>query len=332
MFDTFKSRLELTGTLTTVTALRISAGRSTEPIGSDLPVIKDALGRPLIPGSSFKGALRSRLESFLRGIVGSDRKLVSNPAINDEWSLQASEIKAIKELSLDELVTLYAVRERKEFKELSLEELISRVKTENLLRDEELNELKKQHTNDSAFTAVVVWQTDLISHLFGSPWIASKFQVRDLTVLPENWFGQYQERDGVSIDRDTETAADGKLYDYQVVPAGTPFEFKAVVENAKDWELGLLMIGLHQFETEQIPLGGGRSRGLGVVRLEIDKMHWIDVEGSPAFLLEYLQKLVRGDETAYEDAADYKDEWVRQLIKHLNEKISQPSETKATTD
>jgi CRISPR/Cas system CSM-associated protein Csm3 (group 7 of RAMP superfamily) len=34
MFDTFKNRLEITGTLWTVTALRISAGRSTEPIGS----------------------------------------------------------------------------------------------------------------------------------------------------------------------------------------------------------------------------------------------------------------------------------------------------------
>ncbi len=46
MFDKFKNRLEITGTLTTVTALRISKGRSTEAIGSDLPVIKDALGRP----------------------------------------------------------------------------------------------------------------------------------------------------------------------------------------------------------------------------------------------------------------------------------------------
>lgn len=61
MFDTFKNRLEITGTLTTVTALRISKGRSTEPIGSDLPVIKDALGRHLIPGWSFKRALRSPL-------------------------------------------------------------------------------------------------------------------------------------------------------------------------------------------------------------------------------------------------------------------------------
>jgi CRISPR-associated RAMP protein (TIGR02581 family) len=281
MFDTFKTRLEITGKLTTVTALRISKGRSTEPIGSDLPVIKDALGKPLIPGSSFKGALRSRLESFLRGIVGNDRKLVANPAIEDEWSITSQEMKKIKENFQD----------------------------------------------DRTLTAEIIKHTDLISHLFGSPWIASKFQVRDLTVKPEDWFGQYQERDGVAIDRDTETAADGKLYDFQVVPAGTPFEFKAIVENAEDWELGLLIIGLHQFETEQIPLGGGRSRGLGVVKLEIDKMLWVDVEDHPEFLLEYLKKLVMGDESAYEDAADYKDEWVQKLIDRLTRKETKLSET-----
>jgi len=232
MFDTFKNRLEITGTLTTVTALRISKGRSTEPIGSDLPVIKDALGRPLIPGSSFKGALRSRLESFLRGI---DPNLAEDPA-NYTSSTINNQVKDLK----------------------------VKYKNDDLNLTQELSDL-----------------TDDIGSLFGTPWMASKFQVRDLTVQPDAWFGQYQERDGVAIDRDTETAADGKLYDYQVVPAATPFDFKAVVENAHDWELGLLMIGLHQFETEQIPLGGGRSRGLGVVKLKIDKMLWVDVEDHP---------------------------------------------------
>ncbi|MEG5053005.1 MULTISPECIES: type III CRISPR-associated RAMP protein Csx7 [unclassified Microcoleus] len=279
MFDTFKNRLEITGTLTTITALRISAGRSTEPIGSDLPVIKDALGKPLIPGSSFKGALRSRLESFLRGI---DPNLAEDPA-NYTSSTRNNQVKYLK------------------------------------------NEHKN---NDFELTQELIKITDDIGSLFGTPWMASKFQVRDLTVQPDAWFGQYQERDGVAIDRDTETAADGKLYDYQVVPAATPFDFKAVVENAHDWELGLLMIGLHQFETEQIPLGGGRSRGLGVVKLEIDKMRWIDVEDHPEFLLEYLKKLVMGDETAYEDAADYKDDWVQKLIdKLLKNKTSQSSPT-----
>ncbi|TFI54933.1 CRISPR-associated RAMP protein [Mastigocladus laminosus UU774] len=283
MFDTFKNRLQITGKLTTITALRISAGRSSEPIGSDLPVIKDALGNPLIPGSSFKGAMRSRLESFLRGIVGSDRKLVANPANEDEWSITSQEMK----------------------------------------------QLKENFDNDEALTAEIIKHTDLISHLFGSPWIASKFQVRDLTVNPEYWFGQYQERDGVAIDRDTETAADGKLYDFQVVPAGTVFEFKAIVENAEPWELGLLMIGLHQFETEQIPLGGGRSRGLGVVKLEIDKMDWIDVENAPEKLLTYLQELVSNHTTdplpSYADGKQFKDIWTHALITHLRENIARHS-------
>lgn len=273
MFDTFKNRLEITGVLTTITALRISAGRSTEPIGSDLPVIKDALGQPLIPGSSFKGALRSRLESFVRGI---DPSLAANPAIESEWSIN----------------------------------------TDNM------NKLKNTADNDQSLTQQIIEKTDLVSLLFGSPWIASKFQVRDLTVLPETWFGQYQERDGVAIERDTETAAEGKLYDFQVVPAQTQFEFKAVVENAEEWELGLLMIGLHQFETEQIPLGGGRSRGLGVVKLDIDKMLWFDYPpDQPEKLLNYLKKLVMRDEKAYENAQEFKDRWVQRLIDHLTNKI-----------
>lgn len=180
MFNVFKSRLELTGTLWTVTALRISQGRSLEPIGSDLPVVKDALGRPLIPGSSFKGALRSRLESFLRGI---DESLAANPANEEEWSIPPKVMTDFKK---------------------SIATLDAKPK-ENQLHQ------------------FIIQNTDLISHLFGSPWLSSKFQVRDLTIYqPENnWFGQYQERDGVSIDRDTETAADGKLYDFQVVPAAS---------------------------------------------------------------------------------------------------------------
>jgi CRISPR-associated RAMP protein (TIGR02581 family) len=278
MFDTFKNRLELSGTLTTITALRISLGRSSEPIASDLPVIKDALGNPLIPGSSFKGAMRSRLESFLRGILGNHRKLVANPAIEEEWSLTSKELSDFRKT----IQSLKAVE-----------------------KEEQL------HT-------YIVNNTDFVSCLFGSPWIASKFQVRDLTVNAEYWFGQYQERDGVSIDRDTETAADGKLYDFQVVPAGTLFEFKAIVENAEPCELGLLMIGLHQFETEQIPLGGGRSRGLGVVKLEIDSMKWIDVSNNPKKLLTYLQKLVTPNEPdIYEDGKQLKETWTKALIDYL---------------
>ena len=281
MFDIFKNRLELTGTLTTVTALRISAGRSTEPIGTDLPVIKDALGRPLIPGSSFKGAMRSRLESFLRGIHES---LAIDPGELTDRSWQ-NKIKALKEFHREDDATL----------------------TAEILRPE---------------------NTDAISRLFGSPWLASKLQIRDLTVQPDAWFGQYQERDGVAIDRDTETAADGKLYDFQVVPAGTPFEFRAVVENAEEWELGLLVVGLHQFERQMIPLGGGRSRGLGVVELSIDRTWWVDYpEDQPQELITYLQRLVNGDKDHYnlspETFAAHKQDWTEALITYLRTYLHQ---------
>jgi CRISPR-associated RAMP protein (TIGR02581 family) len=281
MFDTFKNRLEITGILTTVTALRISAGRSSEPIGSDLPVIKDAIGRPFIPGSSFKGALRSRLESFLRGILGSEK--VSNPANGEEWAITATQIKEIK---------------------------------------------GRLQNNDLELTNEVLEKTDLISKLFGSPWLASKFQVRDLTVKEDEWFGQYQERDGVAIERDTETAADGKLYNYQVVPAGTRFDFKAIVENAEDCELGLLLIGLYQLETEQIPLGGGRSRGLGVVRLEVERMNWFSYD-DPEQLLDYLQALVTGEKIPYQDFWEQKnkDDLIKALRKHLQSPMKENSST-----
>ncbi len=289
MFDTFRNRLTITGTLETVTALRVSSGRSLEPIGCDLPVMKDALGYPLIPGSSFKGALRSRLESFLRGVFSGVpetnlRHLVANPSDESEWSITASEMR----------------------------------------------ELKSQYTDDRQLTEQIVQKTDLISQVFGSPWLSSKFQVRDLTIdnPAENWFGQYQERDGVAIDRDTETAANGKLYDFQVVPAATPFEFKAVMENAEPWELGLLMLGLHQFEREQIPLGGGRSRGLGIVRLNLTHMDWVNPR-SPDELLTYLQHLVNDELDNYRLNGDQqqalKDQWMTALLTELRRRSPQPT-------
>jgi CRISPR-associated RAMP protein (TIGR02581 family) len=279
MFDVFKNRLEITGTLSTITALRVGAGKSIDPISSDMPVIKDALGRPLIPGSSFKGAMRSHLESFMRGI---DLKFANDPS---------------------ELVSPYWINKIKDLKK-------------NVDDDKNLT----SNAKDIKLTEDLIKETDRVSLLFGSPWIAGKLQIQDLHVLPEIWFGQYQERDGVSIERDTETAADGRKYDFQVVPAGTQFSFKAIVENASDAELGLLMIGLTQFENEMIPLGGGTSRGLGVVKLELDGLIWVNPSNSQE-LLDYLQKLVAGQiREGYDksnEIASLKNEWVLALINEL---------------
>lgn len=69
-FHRLDSRLRLGGALITRTALRIG-GAGGELDGVDLPVLKDAAGRPFIPGASLKGVLRSTVEALVRGTDGS---------------------------------------------------------------------------------------------------------------------------------------------------------------------------------------------------------------------------------------------------------------------
>ena len=98
------------------------------------------------------------------------------------------------------------------------------------------------------------------------------------------WFDQYQQRDGVAIDRDTETASEGKLYDYEVVPAGVLFDFHAIVDNAKPWQLGMLYVGLTAFKKGELTIGGGSSRGLGLIQLSLNSEDYIDSQ----HIMEYL--------------------------------------------
>jgi CRISPR-associated RAMP protein (TIGR02581 family) len=66
-FHCLRERLRLTGTLTTRTALRVGSSAGGDFDTADLPVLKDADGRPYLPGGSIKGALRSTIEALVRG-------------------------------------------------------------------------------------------------------------------------------------------------------------------------------------------------------------------------------------------------------------------------
>ena len=224
MFDKFQSRLNLIGEVETLTAIRIGAGRSTSPISSDLPVVRDAEGSPYIPGSSFKGVLRSYVESILRSFAD-DKQVVCNPTNNNEQCITAEEMMNLRDSSDDQLI---------------------------------------------------VNRTCWVCQLFGSPWYASKLQIRDLHVQQKLWFNQYQQRDGVAIDRDTETAVGGHLYDFEVVPAGILFDFHGIVDNATDWQRGMLYLGISAFENGELTIGGGSSRGLGAIELSLNSLSYID--------------------------------------------------------
>lgn len=61
-------RVKLRGVVETAAPLHIGLGRSQGVTGSDLPVLLDVLDQPIIPGSSFKGALRTQVEALVRGL------------------------------------------------------------------------------------------------------------------------------------------------------------------------------------------------------------------------------------------------------------------------
>ena len=254
-FTRFHNRLRVTGTLRLRTALRVGAGRSTAAAEVDLPVVKDETERPYIPGSSFKGALRAYTEALLRALEAQRER---DP--NKEPALSCMSVsKAERGLSYAEAGCL----------------------TTELVKDK-----KDKLADDPERLDRELWEESCWAcRVFGAPWLASRVLIKDLQVDESSWFKRYQLRDGVAIDRDTETASEGKLYQFEAVPAGTCFHFELVAENLTPEEQGLLFLGLRAFERGQVPLGGARSRGLGWVELTD-----LQVEETPSVLA-----LVKGE-------------------------------------
>lgn len=112
--------------------------------------------------------------------------------------------------------------------------------------------------------------------LFGSPYVAGRVLFSDSYLAP----GEdvvIQRRDGVAIDRDSERAMDGLLYNYEVVPATVKFTFEILLENPIGDHLGLTCLGLTEFVSGFGVVGGMRSRGLGRCRAGDLKIYVLDL-------------------------------------------------------
>jgi len=121
--------------------------------------------------------------------------------------------------------------------------------------------------------------------LFGSPLVASKLRLDDCRLeTPE----QFTIRDGVGIDRDTESARDKLKFNFQALESGAQFSFLMQVENAGPKDFALLAILLGELTGPGIDVGGKKSRGFGRVKLkaEYDVMYFDDIR---KFLVDGLQ-------------------------------------------
>ena len=229
LFDKFISKTIVKGDVVAVKPVHIGVKESgIEPIATDSPVLKDSRGLPVIPGSSLKGVLRSRVEAIL-----------SNPGLK-EW--RACNI----------------------------------VDRENAcLKNEYIEKIRTQSKGDNKVLAEDIYEKSCdVCKLFGSNFMASKIHLMDMYFRGEEI--EYEIRDGVGIDRDTETSRTSAKYDFEVVPAGAVFEFQITAENLDEKQEKLFELILKLLREGELSVGGMVSRGFGLIRLENEEKKRID--------------------------------------------------------
>ena len=242
-----RNRYMITGQLVMQTAFHIGGGKGTLS-NSDNPVILTPEGQPFIPGSSFKGALRSTVEKLVP-------VLPAGAALYTCGLLELSD------------------QEHERLKD-SMPKLCS------TQRQKEITALRKQYPAQEQ-EILDQARTELCHtcKLFGSPYAASHLNVVDLSLVNSEWASIVQHRDGVGIDRDSEKARDHLKYDFEVIPASTIFKLQITLENATRQDLQLVSIGLSEFIHGFGRIGGKRSRGLGVCLLKNLQIDALELEG-----------------------------------------------------
>ena len=229
-----RQKIRLTASLVFDTAWRIGSGKEGETM-SDLGVVLDPIGQPVLPGSSLKGKLRSTCETLSHALGLSACMLNHN----------ASGVKCTSDVNYYRTV-------RETYQEALQKGLQNRL------------QWIEENTCD-------------VCKLFGSPMQASRLCISD--GLLKEWASIVQVRDGVVIDRDSQTAVNGLKYDYEVVPPGSRFEICIDLENPTDQDAALLGTALFEWHSGS-SIGGFTSRGLGRFRLEDIQLAGVDMADS----------------------------------------------------
>lgn len=236
-----RNRYVFEGQLRMKAGLHIGGGKATLS-HTDSPVVLTPDGLPFIPGSSFKGTLRSTAEKIVTSFPA-DLGLHSCGLPSEEREDESCPTARQRSI----------VKER---------------------RDSQTPEDAKKILDEARTQLCHTCQ------LFGSPFAAARITVNDLYLLNDEWSGTTQIRDGVAIDRDSETAKNGLKYDFEVVPSTTVFVLRLVLENATAQDLQLISIGLSEFVSGFGGVGGFRSRGLGACILTDLKIYALDLIGT----------------------------------------------------
>jgi CRISPR-associated RAMP protein (TIGR02581 family) len=159
----------------------------------------------------------------------------------------------------------------------------------------------RKDNNREPDNATAYKEACLICKLFGCTWFAGRLATTDAYAVgtpPEP-----AQRDGVGIDRFTGGAAHGAKFELEVITEGT-FATTLHLRNFELWQLALVGFVLQDLADGLIRIGMGKSRGLGKVHGEVQRVR-IDSLGPQAPQVVNDQLALRGVGSLFDDAGAY---------------------------
>jgi CRISPR-associated RAMP protein (TIGR02581 family) len=235
----FTVRITTTGPLLVKSGLASVSGPDMTPVRT----FRNNQREIFIPGSSLKGVFRSHIE---RVVCSLKPRVVCYPFAGNE----------AKEADLEQ--------RRRDYRDSCGDNFNKIAKNDSSKKGDERRKRLEYRTD------IIYAASCPTCRLFGSTSFIGRVAISD-AYLAAGSKESKEQRDGVGIDRLTGGASHGAKFELEVVSTGVTFETEIHLRNFEIWQLGMLFVVLQDMEDQLIPLGSGRSRGLGKVEASISE-------------------------------------------------------------
>lgn len=229
LLDTFHSRFIVKGEIHTIKPLHIG-------------VSDDGTNPVLVDSAVIKDSNNLPLipASSLKGVLRSTlESILSNKSKKNQWC------------------SCNILSDNENDGQVNCNSIIKEIKESKTSSNLSQKELAEKIYENSCFTC----------KLFGNKYMSGRVIIRDMNCLDEEIITE--RRDGVGIDRDSNTAYRGAKYGYEIVPSDTRFDFYLTGENLDEKEKKLVEFLIRLLEEGEISIGGKTSSGLGQIELKI---------------------------------------------------------------